>query len=169
MEAESRPSSSHTDQTPGLQSSPASDRRKSGRVSKKPELFSQEYKDAGSKRKRADGDDDDDVEDVSASESDDATDEPDEEELREKRRAARKSSAKNQSSARGKPKSRPAHSAKKQRVGNGVRGQLALRPAANGKRTVSRPKKTKARPSLVAGETGLFGTCLLSSLVLIFG
>lgn len=172
MEADSRASSSQADQTPGLQSSPASDRRKSGRVSKKPELFSQEFKDAGGKRKRTDGDndnddDDDEVdEDVSESSDDAADDEPDEEELREKRRASRKSSAKKQSSTvKGKPKSRPTHSAKKQRIGNGVGGQLALRPATNGKRIAPRAKKPKARPSLVAGETGLFGMCLRSLLV----
>lgn len=173
MESESRPAISQADQTPGLQSSPASDRRKSGRVSKKPELFSQEFKDAGGKRKRGEGGDDDNDddevdEDVSSSESDDAADdEPDEEELRERRRTSRKSSTKKQSyTGTGKPKSRSTHSAKKQRLGNGVGRKLALRPAANGKRTASRPKRPKARPSLVAGETGLFGMCQHSLLVL---
>lgn len=160
MEVESRPSSSHDAQT---QSSPASDRRKSGRVSKKPELFSQSYNDTKSKRKRAEGEDDEEEDDnVSESESDDTADsEPDEEELREKKRAARKTSTRKQSSTKtGKSKSSVPRSSKKQKVGNGIRGQLALRPAANGKRTVSRPRKPKARPSLAAGETGLFGTCL---------
>lgn len=166
MEAESRPASSHDGHT---QSSPTSDRRKSGRVSKKPELFSQSYNDSRSKRKRADGEDGgEEEENISESESDDTADsEPDEEELREKKRAARRVSTKKQSStAKGKSKSSAPRSSKKQKVGNGVGGQLALRPAANGKRTVSsRPRKPKVRPSLAAGETGLYGMSLIVLLV----
>lgn len=164
MEVESRPSSSQADQT---QSSPRSDRRKSGRVSKKPELLSQSYNDAegpgGGKRKRAYGDDNEDAgeEDMSGSESEGTVDdEPDEEELRERKLAARRSSAKK--GPKPLTKSRPSHSAKKAKVGNGTGGQLALRPATNGKRKASRPRKPKARPSLAAGETGLYGMSLSS-------
>lgn len=167
MEVESRLSSSQADQYQTTQSS--SDRRKSGRVSRKPELFSQSYNDAdspgGSKRKRANGDANEDTgeeDEVSESESDDAADdETDEEELRERRRAARLSSAKKLSGSTAKTKSRPPHSAKKMKVGNGIGGQLAMRPATNGK--VRRARKPKVRPSLAAGETGLYGTSILYS------
>jgi cohesin complex subunit SA-1/2 len=166
MEVESRPSSSQADQT---QSSPRSDRRKSGRVSKKPELLSQSYNDAegpgGGKRKRAHGDDNEDAgeEDMSGSESEDTVDdEPDEEELRERKLAARRSSAKQSSRSKPLTKSRPSHSAKKAKVGDGTGGQLALRPATSGKQKASRPRKPKARPSLAAGETGLYGMSLSS-------
>lgn len=162
MEVESRLSSSQADQYQNTQSS--SDRRKSGRVSKKPELFSRSYNDAdspgGSKRKRANGDANEDTgeeDEVSESESDDAADdETDEEELRERKRVARLSSAKKPSGSIAKTKSRPSHSAKKVKVGNGIGGQLAMRPATNGK--VRRARKPKVRPSLAAGETGLYGT-----------
>ncbi|EAW14467.1 cohesin subunit IRR1 [Aspergillus clavatus NRRL 1] len=159
---------------------PASDRRKSGRATRKPELFSQSYgeaRPAGAKRKRDptrdndndnDNDDDDDdeeedAEDVdveNASESEDISDEePDEEELKEKRRAARKASAKKAVSGtkNKKTKSPATHAAKRPKVaGNGVPSQLAFRPAANGKKTASRPRKPKARPSLAAGKSGLY-------------
>jgi cohesin complex subunit SA-1/2 len=157
---------------PGLTqdtASPSRDRRKSGRATRRPELFSQTYSDAngttagGAKRKRtATGDEnEDEVEDVSDSESEevDEDDEPDEEELREKRRAARKASAKKTSSGtKSKPKTRGSRSAKKPKVTeNGIRNQLPLRPAANGKKLAARPKKMRVRPSLAAGETGLYG------------
>lgn len=159
MEVESRPSSSQADQNEST-----ADRRKSGRASKKPELYSQTYNDGdavgGEKRKRTNGDDDEEDEDMSESESDEADDEPDEEELRERKRAARRTLTKKSSGSKSKPKPRSSHSAKKVKVGNGAGGQLAYRPA-NGKRTVSRPKKPKVRPSLAAGETGLYGMFLV--------
>ncbi|KAL4742788.1 hypothetical protein BDV11DRAFT_180049 [Aspergillus similis] len=156
---------------PGLTqdtASPSGDRRKSGRATRRPELFSQTYSDAngatagGAKRKRTTtgGENEDEVEDVSESESEevDEDDEPDEEELREKRRAARKASAKKTSSGtKSKPKIQGPRSAKKPKVTeNGIGNQLPLRPAANGKKLAPRPKKTQVRPSLAAGETGLY-------------
>ncbi|KAE8318088.1 hypothetical protein BDV41DRAFT_523422 [Aspergillus transmontanensis] len=147
-------------------SSPATNRRKSGRVTRKPALYAESYgandsATAGSsKRKRAGGDDEEDVEeDADASESEvdeSANEEPDEEELREKRRrAARKASSKKASEPKAKAKPR---SAKKPKVAsNGIGSQLAFRPATNGKKSVSsRPRKPIVRPSLAAGERGLY-------------
>lgn len=165
-------------------SSPSTDRRKSGRVTRKPELFSQTYGEitGRTKRKRpaaGDGDDGDaeeeedgdaEQEDVSSSDEDDASDDdPDEEELRERKRAARKALIKQKKSTAGKGTAR---ATKKPKVAtNGIGNQeLALRPATNGKRktTVSRPRKPKVRPSLAAGESGLYGTRTVSmSLILL--
>ncbi|GAB1214698.1 hypothetical protein ATERTT37_003862 [Aspergillus terreus] len=136
---------------------PSTDRRKSGRMTRRPDLYSSSYGDAtGSKRKRdptnPDNDEDiDDDQDVSESDSDDANDdEPDEEELRERKRAARKASRRT-SGSKSKPKPR---SAKKPKVAaNGIGSQLAFRPAVNGKKS---SRKHKVRPSLAAGETGLY-------------
>ncbi|KAL5337767.1 hypothetical protein BJX70DRAFT_399403 [Aspergillus crustosus] len=150
--------------------SPSGDRRKSGRTTRRPELFSQSFSDpngtaaASVKRKRTttgDNNDDEieDVQDASEPESDDEEDdEPDEEELREKRRAARKAPAKKPSSGtKAKPRSKGSRSAKKPKVaGNGIPSQLALRPAANGAKPASRPRKPNVRPSLIAGESGLY-------------
>ncbi|KAE8352857.1 hypothetical protein BDV28DRAFT_119462 [Aspergillus coremiiformis] len=148
-------------------SSPSANRRKSGRVTRKPELYAQSYgandsATAGSSKRKRAGDDDDegDVEedeDVSESEADEsANDEPDEEELREKRRAARKASSK-KATSESKAKAKP-RSAKKPKVAaNGIGNQLAFRPATNGKKAASsRPRKPKVRPSLAAGERGLY-------------
>ena len=162
MEEESRPSSPQAGLTQGSTSMPTTDRRKSGRVTRKPEMLSQSQGDAtagGAKRKRGtngeeveDADEDEEQDDASESEDDD--EEPDEEEFREKKRAARK---KTTTKASGTPKTKAKSRApKKPKVaGNGIAGRLALRPAANGK--VSRPRKPKARPSLAAGEHGLYG------------
>lgn len=168
MEDESRPSSSQADMTQEPTSTQATDRRKSGRTTRKPELLSQSYTDGtGSKRKRdaagEDGDDaseeeDQEVDDASESESNE--EDADEEELREKRRAARKKSTK-KASTTPKTKAKSRTTKKVKVAGNGIGGQLALRPAAaNGKRTVSRPRKPKVRPSLAAGERGLYGMLL---------
>ncbi|KAL4923948.1 cohesin subunit IRR1, partial [Aspergillus undulatus] len=152
--------------------SPSGDRRKSGRATRRPELFSQSYSEANGataggahKRKRTavgdeNEDENEDAEDASEPESEDVEedDEPDEEELREQRRAARKGSAKKTSSGtKPKSKSQGSRSAKKPKVaGNGIGRQLALRPAANGAKPPSRPKKPKMRSSLAAGESGLY-------------
>ncbi|KAL3255179.1 hypothetical protein ABHI18_008412 [Aspergillus niger] len=167
MEAESPLSTPQPDHTQS-DASPSTDRRKSGRVTRKPELYSQSYGASngatagGAKRKRTttgdDNDDDNELsnEDASESDSDEPGDEdPDEEELREKKRAARKAAAKKQSSAsKSKPKSR---TAKKPKVaGNGLPSRLALRPAANGKKPVSRPRQMKARLTMAAREGGLY-------------
>jgi cohesin complex subunit SA-1/2 len=140
-------------------STPAEDRRKSGRMTRRPEVFSQSNhsiidSNAGGKRKRGDAlDQSDSDNDISESESDDAGDEEaDEEELREKRRAARKKGTKRA------PVKKGSHAAKKPKVtSNGVGRQLAFRPATNGRLPTSRPRKLKVRPSLVSGERGLFG------------
>lgn len=140
-------------------STPAEDRRKSGRATRRPEVFSQTTHSSilGEKRKRGDahnaGNSD---EDVSESDTDDAgDDEADEEELREKRRAARRARTKKSASKK------ESRAAKKPKVaGNGVGKQLAFRPAQNGRLPASRPRKPKVRPSLAAGERGLFGELL---------
>ncbi|OJJ51195.1 hypothetical protein ASPZODRAFT_56383 [Penicilliopsis zonata CBS 506.65] len=160
--AESRSSSplAATSQEPA--SSPAADRRKSGRVSRKPQLFSQEGHGSRAKRKR-DGDDDDDNDDdnedgdvdeegpdaLDEESEEEEDDEPDEEELREKQRSGRRmANRKAPAGSRAKPK---AHTAKKPRVaGNGARRQLALRPA------VSRPRKRAAKFSFAAEVGGLY-------------
>ncbi|KAE8146339.1 hypothetical protein BDV25DRAFT_52242 [Aspergillus avenaceus] len=150
---------------PSQDASPRStDRRKSGRVTRKPELYSDKFGADGatagsSKRKRIANDneeEDADAEDASDPEDDESgEEEPDEEELRAKRRAARKGSAKKATSeSKGKSKSR---SAKKPKVtGNGVGNQLAFRPAMNGRVNAPRPRKVKVRPSLAVGERGLY-------------
>ncbi|KAL4787909.1 hypothetical protein BJX76DRAFT_317266 [Aspergillus varians] len=151
--------------------SPSGDRRKSSRATRRPALFSQSYSDAngatagGAKRKRTTTGDENEneienAEDASEPESEgvEEDDEPDEEELREQRRAARKASAKKApSGTKTKPKSQGPRSAKKPKVtGNGIGSQLALRPAANGGKPASRPRRPKVRPSLAAGESGLY-------------
>jgi cohesin complex subunit SA-1/2 len=140
-------------------STPAEDRRKSGRQTRRPEAFSQTIFSAeelaSGKRKRDEAREDED-EDASESDSDDAgDDETDEEELREKRRAARRNGAKKSSNL--KSNSKRSHASKKPKVTNGVGRQLAFRPATNGRLPGARPRKPKARPSLAAGERGLFG------------
>lgn len=139
-------------------STPAEDRRKSSRMTRRPEVFSQSNHsildaNASGKRKRGDALDQSDSDDISESESDDAGDEDAyEEELREKRRAARKQGTKKAPAKRG------THAAKKPKVAsNGVGRQLAFRPAANGRLPSSRPRKIKVRPSLASGERGLYG------------
>jgi cohesin complex subunit SA-1/2 len=159
--------------------SPSGDRRKSGRTTRKPELFSQTYSDpngtatGGAKRKRTTTGDEneDEIEDAGdasepESEEVEEDDEPDEEELREKRRAARRASTrKTPAGTKAKPRSKGSRSSKKPKVArNGVGDQLALRPAANGAKPASRPRKPNVRPSLIAGESGLYGmVCALLS------
>ncbi|KAJ5356729.1 hypothetical protein N7517_011338 [Penicillium concentricum] len=143
----------------GPSSTPAEDRRKSGRQTRRPEVFSQtthsaEEQAASGKRKRGGAREDGD-EDASESDSDDAADdETDEEELKEKRRAARRTGAQKTKS---KTKSKGSHASKKPKVAsNGLGRQLAFRPATNGRLPAARPRKPKVRPSLAAGERGLF-------------
>ncbi|KAJ5800230.1 uncharacterized protein N7518_002298 [Penicillium psychrosexuale] len=142
----------------GPSSTPAEDRRKSGRQTRRPEVFSQtthsaDEQAAGGKRKRGEAREDGD-EDASESDSDDIDDKTDEEELKEKRRAARRASAKKSKS---KPKTKGSHASKKPKVAsNGLGRQLAFRPATNGRLPAARSRKPKVRPSLAAGERGLF-------------
>lgn len=177
METESPLSTPQPGPATQSDASPSTDRRKSGRVTRRPELYSQRYSasngatSSGAKRKRAatadsndEGEEGEQSEDH-ASESDDiesADEEPDEEELREQKRAARKASSKKQTSGSSKSKSnksQSSRSAKKPKVaaaaGNSIGRQLALRPATNGKR--SRPKQMKARLTMAARQGGLYG------------
>ncbi|CAG8050636.1 unnamed protein product [Penicillium salamii] len=149
--------------SPGGESTPTIDRRKSGRQTRRPEAFSQSTfsaeEQASGKRKRDEARDDDE-EDASESDSDDAgDDETDEEELREKRRAARRNGTKKPSNQ--KSKSKGSHASKKPKVTNGLGRQLAFRPATTGRFPAARSRKPKVRPSLAAGERGLFGEWLL--------
>lgn len=135
---------------------PSEDRRKSGRMTRRPDTFSQSTHSAleGGKRKRGDvlepgGDDD-----MSDSESDGSSedDAADEEELKAKKRAARKARSKKPAA-----KKVPRAAKKPKVVGNGLGKQLAFRPALNGRLPASRPRMPKVRPSLAAGEHGLYG------------
>jgi len=172
MEDESHLSTSQVDMSQDPTSTQATGRRKSGRATRKPELLSQSYNDGtGSKRKRdAAGEDDEnageeeDEEVDDASESESNEEDADEEELRDKKRTARKKSVK-KASITSKTKAKPRTTKKVKVAGNGIGGQLALRPAAtNGKRTARKPK---VRPSLAAGERGLYGTQLLCILCIV--
>jgi len=122
---------------PDNSASNATLRRKSGRVVKKPEVFTPPPPAGGAKRKRV-ANDDEDEEMIDASEDDVESDEgePDEEEMREKKRKARKAAAR-----------KPA--AKKPKANGEV--NLAIRPAANAK--AKRPRK--ARPQKRVGRVGV--------------
>ncbi|KAK2759142.1 hypothetical protein FQN54_003241 [Arachnomyces sp. PD_36] len=159
-------------------SSPAAEnRRKSGRATRKPELFSQVSADNNntansgrSKRKRAAGQDADnededenedevDEDEEDASDSDESDGEADEEELKEKRKKSRRTSSQKKKKPNAKPKAKPAGSraAKKPKMTNGFGTELAIRPAVNGKKTASKSKKARARPGqIVVQEDGLF-------------
>lgn len=170
-------------------SPPAENRRKSGRATRKPELFSQVSVDdnnAGTagrpKRKRAtpqdednedEGEGEDEVEEgeEDASESDESDGEADEEELKEKRKASRRTSSqkKKKPNAKAKAKPRESRAAKKPKITNGFGTELAIRPAVNGKKkTASKPKKARARPGQIeVNEDGLFGRNISSTWILI--
>ena len=125
-------------------------RRKSGRVSKRPERFAPGASPAGSaKRKR--GDDNDSGVDADGASSDEPSEEssegePDEEEVRERQRK-RKSKTAARKPATKKPKT------------NGASVNLAIRPAANGtKKIAKRPRKAAVRKSTLPADTeGLYG------------
>jgi cohesin complex subunit SA-1/2 len=123
-------------------------RRRSGRVSRKPEKLASAASPAESaKRKRGENDESGvEADDASTDEQSDSSEgEPDEEELRERRRRG-KAAAK-----------RPAP--KKPKT-NGGPISLAMRPATNASRKLSkRPRKAAIRKSTVAEEEreGLYG------------
>lgn len=127
----------------------SSARRKSGRVTKKPEKFAAGASPTGSSKRKRSGDNDSDVEaDGSTSEEEDESTEgePDEEELRERRRKAKgKGAAK-----------RPAP---KKAKTNGKSVTLAMRPATSAPKKSSRPRKAPVRKSILAGDEteGLYG------------
>ncbi|KAF2138652.1 uncharacterized protein K452DRAFT_352830 [Aplosporella prunicola CBS 121167] len=126
--------------SPAPDDAPRTTRRKSGRVTRKPETIytSSATATGGAKRKR--GAEPDDNADEGASDDDDESDdestegEPDEEELRERRRRRRQQQRKT-------PQKKPA--AKKSKT-NGEALSLAIRPAAKSK------KARKPRPSKIA-------------------
>lgn len=135
----------------------SSTRRKSGRVSRKPEKFTPGASPSGSAKRKRGGDGDGDGEtdndsglDEDASSSDQGGEssegEPDEEELRERRR---------------KKKSRPVakRSAPKKPKTNGDTLSLAIRPATNAARKPSkRPRKAPVRKSMLPEQAaGLYG------------
>ncbi|KAL6709146.1 cohesin complex subunit [Coniothyrium glycines] len=130
-------------------------RRKSGRVSKRPERFAPGTSPVGStKRKR--GDDNDSGVDADGASSDEESEEssegePDDEEVRERQR---------------KRKSRTAarkHATKKPKT-NGASVSLAIRPAANAQKKVSkRPRKAPVRKSTLPEATeGLYADVFAS-------
>lgn len=127
-------------------------RRKSGRVSKKPARFAPGASPTGStKRKRGDDNDSgvDATEPPSEEESEESSEgEPDEEELRERRR-------------RKKAKATARKPASKKAKMNGDSVSLAIRPANNATKKVSkRPRKAPIRKSALPDETeGLYGRC----------
>ncbi|CAO2655394.1 Nn.00g104580.m01.CDS01 [Neocucurbitaria sp. VM-36] len=130
-------------------------RRRSGRVSKRPEKFAPVSSPTGStKRKRADNDDSGVDADEPSSEEDSeesSEGEPDAEELRERQRR-KKSKASARKSAPKKPKT------------NGESVGLAFRPAANAvKRVAKRPRKAPIRKSALPQETeGLYADVFAS-------
>jgi len=132
----------------GVASSAA--RRKSGRVSKKPDRFAPIASPTSStKRKRGgDNEDGDDATEPSSEEESEQSseDEPDEEELKERRRKK-----KTRAPAR-KPASKKAKT-------NGESVNLAIRPASNAtKKLAKRPRKPLIRKSTLPNETeGLYG------------
>jgi len=125
-------------------------RRRSGRVSKKPEKFAPASPTDSVKRKR--GDDDDsgvEADQASSDEEEESSEgEPDEEEVRERQRK-RKGRA---------PAKRPAP--KKPKT-NGATMSLAMRPASGApKKLAKRPRKAAIRKSAIAPDEpeGLYGT-----------
>jgi cohesin complex subunit SA-1/2 len=133
---------SEPDATPGAGDASSTTRRKSGRTVRKPDLFAEDnfagslVESSSAKRKRAQQSANDDEEDLSEDESEDMSEsEADEEEIKATRGAARQK--------------KPAP--KKQKVVNGARPQLALRPPPNrqkpakkGKAQVPRVRKSQA-------------------------
>lgn len=127
----------------------SSSRRKSGRVTKKPEKFAAGASPTGtSKRKRGDGHDSGvDADEATSEEEDESTEgEPDEEELRERRRKTKGKA----------PAKRPAQ---KKAKTNGKSVTLAMRPATGAPKRASRPRKGPVRKSILAGDEteGLYG------------
>ncbi|CAA9959853.1 nuclear cohesin complex protein [Pyrenophora teres f. maculata] len=137
----------------GVASSAA--RRKSGRVSKKPDRFAPGASPTGSTKRKRGGDNEngDDATDPSSEEESEQSseDEPDEEELKERRRKKK---------ARA-PARKPA--SKKAKT-NGESVSLAIRPASNAiKKLSKRPRKAPIRKSTLPEETeGLYADVFAS-------
>ncbi|OAL46421.1 STAG-domain-containing protein [Pyrenochaeta sp. DS3sAY3a] len=132
----------------------ATSRRKSGRVSKKPERFAPASSPTGSsKRKR--GDNDDSGVDANEDPSDD-TDESSEDDLDDDERRSRQRKQKGKAPAR--------KSAPKKPKTNGESVSLAIRPSANAaKKIAKRPRKAAIRKSTLPEETeGLYADVFAS-------
>ncbi|MCJ1247723.1 hypothetical protein MMC30_004938 [Trapelia coarctata] len=130
----------------------ATSRRKSGRAIHKPVLYQPapdtSVTNGSGKRKRAAPAavemEVDSVGEETSSDRDES--EPDEEELREQRRRAKKAT-----------KSQRKPAAKKPKTSTGETTKLAMRPATNGTKKASRPRKASAKQNLTADEgTGLY-------------
>lgn len=125
-------------------------RRRSGRVTKKPEQFHPETSPAGSaKRKRSEENDTDTERDEPTSEdepSQSSEGEPDEEELRERRRTKKRAPA-----AKKPPQKKPKT--------NGEIVGLAIRPATNAPKKPKKPRKAPIRKSAIVEDAdgGLYG------------
>ncbi len=130
----------------------STNRRKSGRTTRKPVLLNKDPNIAqvtsgnSGKRKRADVLAHDVVNSSDTESEDEASDDesdPDEEELKERRRKAPR------------PKKAPSKSvAKKPRIGPALTTSLAVRPAVNGVKKHPRPKKQRARPVKKSEDNG---------------
>ena len=148
--------------TPETGADNATSRRKSGRAKQKPVLFQEDpsvapVRNGSVKRKRADLADeedangDDNVDDKSSVEESDGS--ADEEELKEKKRKAPKAK---------KAQSKP--TAKKPKTTEGMTTKLAVRPAVNGIKKSSKPRKPRARskPVVYEEEAGLYGKHMMA-------
>ena len=142
--------------TPQVSSSPsdATARRKSGRVKHKPVLLQSDpnasiVPNGGGKRKRKANAEEVDVDNAESDESgpDDSDGDPDEEELKERRRKSRTKTS----------STRP--TAKKPKTSQPKFTNLPVRPAANGVKKSSKPRRPRAKPNaaIADGGTGLFG------------
>lgn len=161
-----------------LQEDQGQSRRQSGRVRRKPEIFSsQTFNSSRPKRKRQseghDNEDDasndesdqaqqeDEVdEDEQDDESEESEGEADDEELRARRQSKKRDSSSRKQQNK-KSKAKPA--AKKQKIMNGISTELALRPIMNGQKPKppSRKKKPRMRQSELGDEEGLYGAYAL--------
>lgn len=138
--------------TPQASSSPndANSRRKSGRVKHKPVLLQADpnVPNGGGKRKRDASAEELDADDLDSEDSDlDESDgDPDEEELKEKRRKSRSK------------KTMAKHAPKKAKTASPQTTSLPVRPAVNGVKKPSKPRRSRPKPNAVVGDdaTGLF-------------
>lgn len=129
-------------------------RRRSGRVSKRPEKFAPTVSPTGSsKRKRGADNDDSGVEaDATSSDPDESTEGESEDDEPEERKRKKKGKGTAKRSAAKKPKT------------NGTTVNLAMRPATGAKKIAKRPRKAAIRKSAVAdNEEGLYGEELCPS------
>lgn len=146
--------------SPPTASAESTSRRKSGRIVQKPELYQPDSStparsNGSSKRKRAgEAIDDEDEDELEESEDDEQDSDPDEEELKERRRAAKVKPT----------KSKPAAKKPKPTVGKTI--DLAMRPATNGVRKVTKGKKLRIIASAEEGvdHGALYRESLCSSI-----